>query len=157
MNKPSKKYLPLHQQYPDIKYIHLRYNDPDNEEFTTDPHGGATLAYRFITDKETNLVNLEFGLSLCSYQDVYCRSSGRRIAIHRLLSKAPHWYYSKELSSKEAVIVGYEELIILAADKWKKELATWADTMDDFDEEFEGSYEYQKESALNKQTIYHPV
>jgi hypothetical protein len=147
--KPKHK---LHIEYPDIKYIHLRYNDIPNEDANNIcTYGGTTLAYQF--NKTDNGVELDFGIAICSDGDNYNRSIGRRIALHRLLSKAPKYHETVKLSPEEAVSFTYEDIIHAAYTFWPDELEAWNMIINDDDDETEFENYKHGETKLDSKTI----
>lgn len=127
-----KKPLQGHSMKPKlIKYVHLRYAPTEDQNEGSSPFsnfGGATLAYYFTEHK------VHISLALCSINDPYCRKTGREIAKHRLLNKAPTWYMTHELPGPD-IVEGYDvhDIIDLASNHWPHELETWAIDFDVFE------------------------
>lgn len=64
-----------------VRFIHIRAAD---ERRRIDSRGGATICYGFVADDVVAV-----SASWCSWQDNFCRKTGREVAASRLKESGP--------------------------------------------------------------------
>lgn len=136
-NQKTSTSTPKHR--PEIKYIHLRCapNENEGDNIVVSNMGGATLAYTFVDSLlKDDIVELRFGLACCSYNDNFCKQTGRTIAKHRLAGGPNYWSHVVELSPDDVVQLSQLAIIQHAYEHWPNELAVWGLDADSAEADF---------------------
>lgn len=94
--KRNEKVDPNEVKFRHMRHIHINYSSGDKSIYNL---GGTTIAYRELT---TNTII--FAVARCSWEDNYCKKTGRNISAGRLKSEKHSYVANLSISEFHKIV-----------------------------------------------------